>query len=269
MTRRRGTRAGSSDAPALDTRFVAARELLIRCRSRVTADDVKRHAPNDPGYPGYVAAFENILSRGEEGLSGELDFDVVETVSLTRWTLAPTGRDSAQFRWFRVLTSATEILIDQSDTPHYGLAALLVDSFALEQVGDDLAPTDLLSSVCREIDASPRRLRERERVFCVLGELLLASSDRLNESAIEALCIELEARDRRYHEWWRCEGAHWAAQPGSDELLWSLTVHDQLHPVWLDLVEAHFPVAPQSAAMMKHRLLMEGARWSGKQRALS
>ena len=270
MTRPRGTRAGRSSARAIDARFVASRELFIRCRGRVSTDDVKRYAPNDPGYPGYVAAFESLLKHGECELKPEFDFDVTETISLTRWSHARAVADPARFRWFRLLTCAVEILLDQAEAPHYVLASLLVDAFALELGGDDLAPTDLLSAVCGEVDASPRRaVRAKEHVFCVLGRLLLARSDGLDDAAVEALCTELEERDRRYHEWWKFEGAHWTDQPKSDELVWSLTVYDQLHPVWIDLVEAHFPVAPPSAASMKQRLLADGARWKMKRRALS
>jgi hypothetical protein len=233
----------------------------------VTVADVERYAPGDPGYPEYVAAFAAIVRRGEAALHRE--FAVTETIGLTRWRDAPATADPARFRWFRVLTCAAEILIEQSDCPHYGLAALLVDAFALADAGDVAAPADLFAAICREIAAHRFRASlARELSFCVLGELLLASVERLDHAAIEALCIELEARDRRFHAWWEHEGGHWADQPKSDELLWSLTIYDQLHPVWLDLVATRFPPQPPVAAAMKERLLRDGARWATLRRAL-
>jgi hypothetical protein len=258
----------SGEAFAVDARFVAARELFARARSRVTAADVERYAPNDPGYPEYVAAFQAIVRRGEAAL--DTTFAVTETIALTRWGHAPAIGDPTRFRWFRVLTCAAEILIDQSECPHYGLVALLVDSFALAEARDAAAPIDLLSAVCREVAAHPLRASwVREYAFCILGELLLASVDRLDPAAIEALCVELEQRDRHFREWWEHEGAYWVDQPASDEFLWSLTNYDQLHPVWLDLVRTRFPTDPPAAAAMKQRLLIDGSRWADLRRALS
>lgn len=257
----------SGDGFAIDARFVASRELFARARSRVTVADVERYAPGDPGYPEYVAAFQAILRQGERALSRT--FAVTETIGLTRWSHAPAIGDPTRFRWFRVLTCAVEILIDQSECPHYGLAALLVDSFALAEARDAAAPIDLLSAVCREIAAHPRRSSwVKEYAFCVLGELLLASVDRLDHAAIETLCVELDERDRRFREWWELEAAQWDDQPGADEFLWSLTVFDQLHPVWLDLVGTRFPMDPPAAAAMKQRLLLSGSPWADQRRAL-
>lgn len=258
---------GINEGLTVHARLVASRALFERARSRVTVADVERHAPNDPGYPEYVAAFAAILRQGEPALHG--GFAVTETIALTRWRDARAEADPARFRWFRVLTCAAELLLDRSDCPHYGLAALLVDSFALADAGDAGAPIDLLSAVCREVQAHPYAASlARELLFCALGELLLAQVDDLAHGAIEALCRELEERDRRFHEWWRIEGADFTDQPKSDELLWSLTVFDQLHPVWLDLVRTRFPDAPPAAAAVKQRLLADGARWADLRRAL-
>jgi len=247
---------------------LSRRASYSHARSRVTVADVERYAPNDPGYPEYVAAFEAIVRQGEGTLNRE--FAVTETITLTPWSDAPIIAEPTRFRWFRILTSAAEILIEQSECPHYGLAALLVGSFALQDAGDTAAPTDLLSEVCREVAVHPfRSILTREHAFCVLGELLLASVERLDHVAIEALCIELEERDRRFHEWWQFEGGHWADQPRSDEFLWSLTSYDQLHSVWLDLIGTRFPVAPPAAAAMKKRLLIDGSRWADLRRVLS
>lgn len=254
MSRKRGRSSTLAPAPSeiaaadpltLDARFVATRELLARARDRLTPTDVARYIPNDPGCFEYLAAFEAILRRGEAALSRE--FAVTETIALTRWSHAPTEVDPARFRWFRVLTCATEVLLDDSDSPHYGLAALLVDSFALAEAGDDAAPTDILSAVAREIAANQLRyFGSDERAFCVLAELLLAEVDDLDHAEIEALCAALEEKSP-----------------------WRLTGHTQLHPVWLDLVEARFPVEPPVAAAMKQRLLTDGARWLAGRRLLS
>jgi hypothetical protein len=247
----------------------AARAVFSRARLRVTEADVARYAPNDPGYLSYVAAWEEILRAGEPALN--TSFDVMETIHLTRWRIASDYPDQTRFRWFRVLASAAEILIRPFNTGwNLPLAALLVDSFALAEAGDAAAPTDLLSGVCRELGTYVTRspMDAREHGFCLLGELLLARVDGLGPAAIEALCAALDARNARYHRWWEHEGASWTDQPKSDEFLWSLTFFDQLHPVWLDLVTAHFPVEPAAAAAMKQRLLADGARWIDERRQL-
>jgi hypothetical protein len=255
----------TADPLTIDARFVASRELLARARGRVTPADVARYVPNDPGCFEYLAAFEAILHRGEAALSRE--FAVTETIALTRWGDAPTEVDPTRFRWFRVLTCATEVLLDDSEWPHYGLAALLVDSFALEEAGVDAEPTDLLSAVAREVAAHPLRyFRPDEHAFCVLAELLLAGVDHLDHAGIEALCAALEVRYRR---WWEFRGAYWADPPHPEKSLWRLTGYSQLHSVWLDLVATRFPVEPPVAAAMKQRLLTDGARWIHGRRVLS
>ena len=194
-------------------------------------------------------------------------FGVTETIALTRWRDAPNAVDPARFRWFRVLTCAAEILLDDSEHPHYGLAALLVDSFALAEGGDDEAPTDLLSAVAREIAAHPlRSFRLDAPAFCVLAELLLAGVDQLDHAGIEALCATLEARHLR---WGELTAPDWADPRHPEKSLWQLSVWNQLHPVWLDLVAARFPVEPPVAGAMKQRLLSDGARWMGGRRVLS
>ncbi|MCA9712985.1 MAG: hypothetical protein KDK70_44580, partial [Myxococcales bacterium] len=180
---------------------------------------------------------------------------VTETIGLTRWTHASGLADTRRFRWFRVLTSATETLMAESDCPNYGIATLLVDAFALAELGDGAAPVDLLSEVCREIAAHPHlAVTSQEVPFCLLGQLLLASVDRLEDAAIEGLCAELEERHRRHDEWWEDEYGEAADLPRSHAFLWGITYFDQLHPVWLDLVEARFPTEPPAAAALRRRL---------------
>ena len=247
-----------------DEGFIATREVFSRARLRVTEADVARFAPSDPGYLNYVAAWEEILRSGEPAL--EWTFDVTETIALTRWRDAPDAR----FRWFRILMSTSDILLRPAWCSNYNIAALLVDSFALAESDDAATPIDLLSSVYRELAPQIGLFRpDPDQAFCLLGELLLAGVDRLDHAAIEALCAALEERNRRYHCWWEYEGATWTDQPETDEFLWSLTNFDQLHPVWLDLVGARFPVEPPAAATLKQRLLADGARWIGQRRALS
>lgn len=86
----------SGEGGTINAGFVASRELFARARSRVTVADVERYAPNDPGYPEYVAAFEAILRQGEGALNRE--FAVTETIALTRWSDAPTIAEPTRFR---------------------------------------------------------------------------------------------------------------------------------------------------------------------------
>lgn len=253
----RGRKRGRAPAPdfVADARFVASRALLERARARVTQEDVAQCAPNDPGYPEYVAAMVAILLRGESAL--HRGFAVTETIALTRWHDATAMADPARFRWFRVLTGAAEVLLDDSDAPHYRLARLLEDSFALRDGGDREAPLDLLSTVAKEVSAHPYRSPE-EQPFCVLAELLLAGVDGLDHAAIEALCADLDAGVERG---WESSGAFLGRALRGERSLWRLTHFDQLHPVWRDLVAARFPIEPASAAAMKEHLL--GARCVG------
>jgi hypothetical protein len=145
---------------------------------------------------------------------------------------------------------------------NYTLATLLGDAFALKEAGEQDAPTDLLSTICKEIDAQPYSgLDDRldagldcETIFCVLGQLLLAAENRLTHQEIETLCQELEVRGQQIDD------------RASTGLLWGLTSFNQLHPEWLQLVAARFPVAPPTAAAMKQRLLSEGSRWAEEER---
>lgn len=253
----------AGEAIVVDARFVASRELLVRARGRVAPEDVARYAPNDPGYPEYVAAFEAILLRGEAAL--HRGFAVTETIGLTRWGDATATADPARFRWFRVLTSAVEVLLDDRwNAPHYTLARLLADSFALRDDGDRAAPVDILSAVAREVSVAFCMVPERQ-AFCTLAELLLAGVDQLDHADIEALCANLDAEERRLWEI-RCTSP--GRPPRGEMSLWGLTHFDQLHPVWLDLVAARFPVEPATAAAMKQHLLAGGARRTGRRREL-
>ena len=74
MSRKRGRSREPAPAPleveapeplTIDARLVVSRELLDRARRRVTAHDVARNVPSEPGIPlEYVAAFEAIRLRG-------------------------------------------------------------------------------------------------------------------------------------------------------------------------------------------------------------
>lgn len=226
-----------------DSRFVAARELFELARERVTIEDVRRFAPGDPGYGEYVAAFTELLRRGEAALRS--DFAVTETIALTRFSHANSEGDPKRFRWFRMLGCAVEILLDRCDWPHYAVAALIVDCLALAQANDRAAPLDRLSAICREVAASGSG--DDELLFCTLGELVLAGVDRLDDAAIERLCAELEPHEN----------------------LWTCTCFDALHPVWLDLVDKRCPVHPPVALALRKRLLNDGARWMRAERKLS
>lgn len=246
--------AKGEEGIVVDARFVASRALLERARGHVSAEDVARWAPSDPGYPEYVAAFQAILRRGEAAL--HRGFSVTETIALTRWHDAEATPDPTRFRWFRVLTGAVEVLLGDSDAPHYALARLLADSFALRDGGDPAAPVDLLAAVAREVSAHPYRSPE-EQGFCLLAELLLAEVEQLAPAGIEALCADLDAAERLA---WESRCASPGRPPRGERSLWRLTHFDQLHSVWLELVEARFPVEPAAAAAMKQHLLAGGAR---------
>jgi hypothetical protein len=114
--------------------------------------------------------------------------------------------------------------------------------------------------VAREVSANPHRSSE-EQAFCLLAELLLAGVDQLDHAAIEALCADLDAGER---QGWELRFASLGRPPRGERSLWRLTPFDQLHPVWLDLVAARFPVEPATAAAMKQHLLAGGARWTGR-----
>src|SRR4051812_1250967 len=90
----------------LDSLCVGAPPMTVGCRRlfeyamlSVTAADVAAFAPSDPGYPDYVRAFTTILATRE--LPSRANFDITETIGLTRWDKAEKQAEPNRFRRFR------------------------------------------------------------------------------------------------------------------------------------------------------------------------
>ncbi|HEX3761508.1 MAG TPA: hypothetical protein VHW23_22580 [Kofleriaceae bacterium] len=238
----------------------SVRALLDRARARVPESALHGLVMNDPGYPGYIAAYQRVLADatalwdvGDYGLPLMGSFDITEN-----FLLSHTDADKSEVhRWFSVLTAAIELLggADYRDVPVSDtLAWLLTDALALEAAADDDAPVDLLPAVCREIQdmtTSPH-----DRAVALLGELLTAS---LDDAETEARCRALLALHDEFQIQYFEDGENNPFFADGPELVWGTGVGrwGEL-PRWLDLVERRFPRSPALAATMRDRLLEEG-----------
>lgn len=181
---------------------------------------------------------------------GDLDFD--EPISCAQWDKPSSYSDSKTFRWYRLMASSAALLLENrmiEDNEHYFLANILLDTFALNC--DQEAPFDLVSAICRETRINAFSWSKEVKLFCVLGELLMAGSDGRSSEEIEVLCEIFEALEKEI-----------SLDSGyvSEEYCWGTTHFNQLHPTWLSLAEAHFPTEKR-AIFLRTKLLKEGARW--------
>ena len=139
----------------------ASRELFHRASLQVTAKDISDFCPNDPGYADYVREFQRILSSGN--LPIRSDFDISETIGLTRWVEAADEIDPIRFRRFRIFTTAVGLAVlvgpegpSESNPPNYLAIRLIEDAYALH----DERLLRLLSPVFAEAH-HPKRLDVR------------------------------------------------------------------------------------------------------------
>ena len=203
---------------------------------------------DDPGGPAYTAAYKQILLRGSPAIL-ELGrtFDVTESFLLSH----NDAERSLVHRWFSVLTSCIELMThDEISRP---LAALLDDSFALEQARVEDAPVDLLPAACRELreQASDPRVRS----LALLAEVL---AGRWSEREAEALCRELIVLDELCQRYYLDDGGLNPYYARSPALVWGGAVDRRVLPLWLSLTRDRFPASPPPVAEIRERLLRRG-----------
>lgn len=247
-------------------------ELLDRARARVSVDTLFSRVAWDPGAGGYFDMFAPILREGLPAIEKAdcRSFDFTETVGLNRWG-TPRDREG---RWFRILTCAAELIaraLDRgTDEPPlaYSILPLLVDSLALHKDGDRQASLDLLDDVCVETLGIKQNWMERgDHCFVALARLLLSKDRPASEQ--ETLGRELQAKfDRTQVERFEDGDVNPLFEP-SEEYIWGLTCFDQLHFVWLRLIEDNFPRTSPLLEEIYVYLVVGGARWASAEPRLS
>lgn len=224
----------------MNAELPATRTLLNRARQHVGERDLGRLVPNDPGTPEYMKAITSVLQYGESEIDCDF-FAITETINQTRWS----SRQDPVALWFRLLTSSVEILLEKEDPwseYRLTLTLLLHDALALEEMGDNDAPVDLLPRVVDEIEI----LGEPPvRPYAILSKMLLglttpSENDRLCEQLDEAIV--------------ECLATYGADRPKKD-YLWSLSVNSRMVRLWEGLIRDRFPESSPLARSTKQRLL--------------
>ena len=218
---------------------------------------------NDPGTAGYVAAYTRVLARGAAALFEETDdgsrliqsFEITENLGLSH---ADAGQ-STSHRWFSVLTACIELLgasvyrcVPLSAT----LASLLADTFALQSANVPDAPVDVLPRLFRELKEGSEN--PHHRVLALLSELIAAP---LTDAEVEAGCRELYERHDEFQQWYREDGEQNHFYAERPEFVWGAVMRRAELPIWLELVENHFPRSPSFAGQTRERLLHAGEEW--------
>jgi hypothetical protein len=112
-------------------------KLFAHALHFVTPKDIANYCPNDPGYPGYVREFTSLLKSRRPPTSP--NFEITETINLTRWGNAEEEREPERFRRFRIFTNAVAVMLYVSDggsgdtiPANYVCVRLLEDALALQ-----------------------------------------------------------------------------------------------------------------------------------------
>jgi hypothetical protein len=104
---------------------------------QVTPADVVQYAPDDPGYSDYVREWTRIVDSRE--VPSESNFELTETIGLTRWADAQRETDPRRFRWFRALTNSVggvllvaDLVAEELMPANYVAINLIDDAIALD-----------------------------------------------------------------------------------------------------------------------------------------
>ena len=222
-------------------------ELFVYAAGRVTPADVAAFAPGDPGYPNYVAAFNHILSSGD--LPDRPSFDVRETIGLTRWVDADREADPVRFRRFRVLSSVVALSqllagVEAEDAlpPNYGVVSLLNDGYRL---GD----RTLVRLSRPALDVLHVHLADRgseEAPFALLGLLLVDAYLGAGVGPLADVAERLIA----------CDGRQVGRKSG--DFVLGCTYFDQLHGLWVWLVDRLVPAATPGLRLVRDAIMCGG-----------
>jgi hypothetical protein len=224
-------------------------KLFAHALHPVTPQDISNYCPNDPGYPGYVRVFTSILKSRRPPASS--NFEISETINLTRWGNAEEERDPDRFRRFRILTNAVAVMLYLSDEgpgdtipANYVCIRLLEDAFALQ----DAELMSLLYPAFDEMHHSAGNAwwGEDEKPFLILGQLLLTLMGYAPDADVQTLC------DRLIEEEAHC------TSNDSGEFLWGCTSFDQLHDQWKTLGDIAFPKESENESLLLLRAMLLG-----------
>lgn len=222
----------------------ACDELFHYAIGFVTPADIAAFAPGDPGYPDYVRQWREILAA--RSIPQQANFDITETVDLTRWAEADRESDPVRFRRFRVFTSAVALgmavrdrVDDDQFPPNYTLIRLIDDADALR----DLALWRLLAPAFEEVHQAWTRQPSEEAPFGLLGLLLVHAHLGAENSVLETIAERLIEQESR------CETR------ASTDFLFGCTHYDQLDRHWKRHVKALLPPASPSLGLVRDALL--------------
>lgn len=207
-------------------------KLFAHALERVTPQDIYDFCPDDPGYPGYVREFTSILKTRTPPSSS--NFEISETINLTRWGNPEEERDPDRFRRFRIFTNAVAVTLwaggdgpDDTTSANYVCINLLDDAHALQ----DAELMRLLFPVFGEMiqPVTGSLWGSVEVPFLLLGQLLLALMGYAPHADISGNCDQLIEAESRCSD-----------KEGND-FLWGCTSFDSLHHRWKHLVNTAFP----------------------------
>jgi hypothetical protein len=228
---------------------LAGWKLFAHALHFVTPKDVANYCPNDPGYPGYVREFTSILKSRRPPTSS--NFEISETINLTRWGNSEEERDPDRFRRFRIFTNAVAVMLYVGDEgpgdtipANYICISLLEDALALQ----DAELMGLLYPAFDEMynSADNAWWGEDEKPFLILGQLLLALMGHAPDASVQTLC------DRLIQQEARC------TKNDSGEFLWECTSFGQLHDAWKAHVEIAFPKESDNESLLLLRAMLLG-----------
>jgi hypothetical protein len=187
----------------------------------VSVEDIAKFAPNDPGYENYVREFTQILKSG--ALPPRADFDITETIGLTRWSNPDREKNPVRYRRFRTFTNAVGVALcvasqrdDDSLPANYSAISLFDDACALH----DRKLLSLLLPTFEEFYKVLYADNSAESLFLLLGYLLGMIELKSPEPAIDEVAARIMNEEPEYEEM------------ASKQFLWGRTFFDPLHSVW-------------------------------------
>lgn len=231
---------------------IAALNFFKYAADNVTLEDVAKFCPNDPGYPDYVREFSAILTS--RIIPTEFDFDITETINLTRWGKPEQEfqkQQAIRYRRFRIFTNAVGLAIILGPNEdgwnmgcNYYAISLLDDIAELE----DLYANELLLPVLNEMHHKLSHTGSpEEAVFYLLAQLFLALMGHAPKTNLNELVNQLIAEERRLD----------TDNDDRQEFLWPRTSFDQLHDRWRHFVEKLLPIStsPNPVSRLRDSLL--------------
>ena len=213
---------------------IAFQRLFDHSRARVSEADIRAHAPNDPGYGGYVQVWSTIVRQGK--LPHARAFAVTEPMDLSSWSTPAQAADPS-FRRYRVLLKSVALCWGAEGSPLDGpneALALLLDDAAM------LADPGLCERLVPALQVTHARLLAHEHHELAFVSLALVILQGMYPAA--ALDVGALARRLVEEEEARCRGP---------AFVWDLTCFTGQEALWRRLVERY--VVDEDAAVMELR----------------